>query len=191
MTEGEVTRIFPTRTEVKEELVDDGLLASPAAEQRDVDIQGQSRLAPAPDGDAADDAETPVVIAAERLNLERRRKDGIHGRCRRSRSRCCSTRPELLHRGRSRGGVARPSRVSTASRACADVIERSSLARTRARATPATRQVATHCLWRSSPSIRLEYSRGSAAPPRFRRQVAIWDAAGLAGLLRPRFGWGE
>lgn len=71
-----------------EESGNEGVFRSKAGERREMG------LAPALNGDAADDTEPPVTRAAEVLDLQGRGEDGVHFLARRWNSSCCSTRPE-------------------------------------------------------------------------------------------------
>jgi hypothetical protein len=79
MGQGKRGSVFDSRFVISQESLNEGLLVSKTSQQGEIDINGFARLAPAQQGEPADDAETPPVPLAESLKLGGRTDDFNHG----------------------------------------------------------------------------------------------------------------
>ncbi len=79
MGEGEFGGLGNPRLEVAQQLADVGFLPAETGQQRQIDVNGLSRLAPALQSQSADEAELPALALANRLQFSGGLDNFIHG----------------------------------------------------------------------------------------------------------------
>ena len=98
--ESERHGIGHARLEVFEQCRDEAGLFAEARQQREIDIDGFSRLTPGLDRQTTGETESPAVAFADRLQCGNGLNARVHGRGAFRNTRCCSTRPEVGFGGR-------------------------------------------------------------------------------------------